>query len=67
MLTVREGKRTGLAVWRLETIHRATPQGREPVDRIGRAGGISPRFPHQCRGVAGVFLAGTARGGRHRR
>jgi hypothetical protein len=36
MLTVREGKRTGLAVWRLETIHRATPYGREPVDRIGR-------------------------------
>jgi len=36
ILTVREGKRTGLAVWRLETIHRATPQGREPVDRIGR-------------------------------
>jgi GNAT superfamily N-acetyltransferase len=36
ILTVREGKRTGLAVWRLETIHCATPQGREPVDRIGR-------------------------------
>jgi hypothetical protein len=36
ILTVREGKRTGLAVWRLETIHRATPQGHEPVDRIGR-------------------------------
>jgi GNAT superfamily N-acetyltransferase len=36
ILTVREGKRTGLAVWRLETIYHATPQGREPVDRIGR-------------------------------
>lgn len=36
ILTVREGKRTGLAVWRLETICRATSQGREPVDRIGR-------------------------------
>lgn len=36
MLTVPEGERTGLAIWRLETIHRATPQGREPVDRIGR-------------------------------
>jgi hypothetical protein len=35
-LTVREGKRTGLAVWRLETICRATSQGRESVDRIGR-------------------------------
>jgi GNAT superfamily N-acetyltransferase len=36
ILTVRDGKRTGLAVWRLETISRATSQGREPVDRIGR-------------------------------
>jgi hypothetical protein len=36
ILTVREGQRTGLAVWRLETIHRATLHGREPVDRIGR-------------------------------
>jgi hypothetical protein len=36
ILTVREGKRMGLAVWRLETICRATSQGREPVDRIGR-------------------------------
>jgi hypothetical protein len=36
ILTVREGQRTGLAVWRLETIYRATPRGREPVDRIGR-------------------------------
>jgi hypothetical protein len=36
LLTVPEGKRTGLVVWRLETIQRATPQGREPVDHIGR-------------------------------
>jgi len=36
IITVREGKRTGLAVWRLETIYCATPQGREPADRIGR-------------------------------
>jgi len=36
IITVREGKCTGLAVWRLETIHCATPRGREPVDCIGR-------------------------------
>lgn len=36
ILTVAEGERTGLAVWRLETIQCATSQGREPVDRIGR-------------------------------
>ncbi len=36
ILTVQEGKRTGLAIWRLETIHRATSHGHEPVERIGR-------------------------------
>jgi hypothetical protein len=36
-VTIREGPRTGLAVWRLETIHQATPDGaRQPVDRIAR-------------------------------
>ncbi|MGE3539060.1 MAG: GNAT family N-acetyltransferase [Candidatus Tectimicrobiota bacterium] len=36
ILTVPEGKRTGLAVWRLETIQRSTSQGRKPVDCLGR-------------------------------
>jgi hypothetical protein len=35
-LTVSEGKRTGLAVWRLETIRAETPHGRKDVDCIGR-------------------------------
>jgi hypothetical protein len=35
-ITIPEGSRTGLAVWRLETIHRVTSQGPEAVDRIGR-------------------------------
>jgi hypothetical protein len=36
-VTLREGLRTGLAVWRLETIHQAMPEGgRQPVDRIAR-------------------------------
>jgi|HubBroStandDraft_6_1064221.scaffolds.fasta_scaffold172663_2 hypothetical protein len=35
-VTVPEGSRTGLAVWRLETIQRATDLGREDVDRIAR-------------------------------
>jgi hypothetical protein len=35
-VTVPEGERTGLAVWRLEAIRRQTPQGRVEVDRIGR-------------------------------
>jgi len=36
-ITMREGSRTGLAVWRLETIHQALPDGtRQPVDRFAR-------------------------------
>jgi hypothetical protein len=35
-VTVPEGTRTGLAVWRPETIRRATESGREDVDRIVR-------------------------------
>ncbi|HEY3455122.1 MAG TPA: hypothetical protein VGK64_11010 [Bryobacteraceae bacterium] len=36
MVTVTEGERTGLLVWRLETIRRSMPEGREDVDRIAR-------------------------------
>jgi hypothetical protein len=36
MITVSEGDMTGLAVWRLETIRRQTPEGRVDIDRIGR-------------------------------
>jgi len=35
-LVVPEGRRNGLLVWRLETIRKQTPEGREDVDRIGR-------------------------------
>jgi len=35
-ITCREKGRTGLAVWRLETIRRQTPEGRVDFDRIGR-------------------------------
>jgi hypothetical protein len=35
-VTVREGSRTGLAIWRMETIHRVVDGAREPVDRIAR-------------------------------
>ncbi len=36
IVTVPEGDRNGLAVWRLETIQRETPAGRVPVDRLAR-------------------------------
>jgi hypothetical protein len=35
-IIIPEGDRTGLAVWRLETIRRVTARGPEAVDRIGR-------------------------------
>jgi hypothetical protein len=35
-LTVRDGEMSGLAVWRLETIRKQTPEGRVDLDRIGR-------------------------------
>jgi len=35
-ITCRENGRTGLAVWRLETIRQQTPEGRRELDRIGR-------------------------------
>lgn len=36
LVTVPEGDRNSLAVWRLETIHRETPEGRIPVDTMAR-------------------------------
>ena len=36
LVTVAEGERTGLLIWRLETIRRAVGDGREDVDRIAR-------------------------------
>lgn len=36
IVTVNDGLRTGLAIWRLETIRRATPGGREDLDSIAR-------------------------------
>jgi hypothetical protein len=36
VIAVPEGTRTGLVVWRRETIRRLTPQGRQNVDSIGR-------------------------------
>ena len=35
-IAAREGDLTGLAVWRLETIRRQTPEGRVDLDKIGR-------------------------------
>ncbi len=36
VISVPEGDRLGLAIWRLETIRRLSPHGLEEVDRLGR-------------------------------
>ena len=36
IVTVPEGNRTGLGVWRLEAIQKETPEGRVVVDHVGR-------------------------------
>jgi hypothetical protein len=36
VITVPEGGRSGLLIWRLELMRRATPDGLEDIDRLGR-------------------------------
>jgi hypothetical protein len=55
-LTVNEGSRTGLAVWRLETIRQQTPQGRVDVDRIGRLVEFLPTSPANAEALFGAFV-----------
>jgi hypothetical protein len=49
-VTIPEGLRTGLLVWRLETIRRTTKNGLEDVDKIGRIVELLPSSPDnaQC-------------------
>jgi hypothetical protein len=55
-LAVREGDRTGLAVWRLETIHMATARGLEEVDRIGRLVEFLPVSVHNAKNLLSLFV-----------
>jgi hypothetical protein len=48
IVTVGEGRRTGVLVWRMETIRQATPQGRQDVDRIGRILELLPASPENA-------------------
>ena len=56
IVAVAEGERTGLLVWRLETIRRATPHGREEVDRIGRLVEFLPVSRNNAENLLSVFL-----------
>ncbi|MGH9691507.1 MAG: hypothetical protein ACRD4C_10570 [Candidatus Acidiferrales bacterium] len=55
-LTVSEGDRTGLAVWRLETIRTETAYGRKDVDRIGRLVEFLPVSPTNAEALFGAFV-----------
>lgn len=56
VVTASEGSRTGLAIWRLETIQRATAEGREPVDRIARLVEFLPASDDNARQLFAGFL-----------
>lgn len=54
-ILVSEGKDTGLAVWRLETIRHVTPLGVEEVDRIGRLVEFLPVSRENARSLLSVL------------
>jgi hypothetical protein len=54
-MIIPEGNRTGLAVWRLETIHRVTSQGPEAVDRIGRLVEFLPASRNNAEELLSLF------------
>jgi hypothetical protein len=50
-VTIPEGTRTGLLVWRLETIRRSTANGLEDLDRIGRIVELLPASPENAQSL----------------
>jgi hypothetical protein len=56
IITVADGTRTGLLIWRLETIRRAAGETREDVDRIGRVLEFLPVSPDNARDLLAVGL-----------
>jgi hypothetical protein len=54
-IIIPEGNRTGLAVWRLETIHRITSQGPEAVDRMGRLVEFLPASQNNAKELLSLF------------
>jgi GNAT superfamily N-acetyltransferase len=55
ILAVPEGQRTGIAVWRLETIRRITAEAQEDVDRIGRLVEFLPASRENAGDLLSVF------------
>jgi hypothetical protein len=56
IIAVPEGGRTGLAIWRLETIRRDTEEGRCDVDRIGRLLEFIPASRGNARALFAALL-----------
>jgi Acetyltransferase (GNAT) domain len=62
-MTVEEGDRPGLLIWRLETIRRATPEGLENVDRIGRLVEFLPSSRNNAKALLSRFWQELAEAG----
>jgi hypothetical protein len=56
-IVILEGERSGLVVWRLETIRRATPEGLIDVDRIGRVVEFLPTSLPNARALLSCLLS----------
>lgn len=55
-ISIPEGPRTGMAVWRLETIRQAVGEERQDVDRIGRLVEFMPVSIDNARDLAAAFV-----------
>lgn len=54
-ITVPEGDRLGIAIWRLETMRRTVAHTLEAVDQIGRLVEFLPVSPHNARELLALF------------
>jgi hypothetical protein len=62
-LTVSDGDRTGLAIWRLETIRQQTPGGRVDLDRIGRLVEFLPTSASNAEALFSAFVRALRQAG----
>ena len=54
-IVIPDGEYSGLAVWRLETLRRATPHGLEDIDRLGRLVEFLPMSRHNAQALLAHF------------
>lgn len=55
VIAVPEGDRSGLLIWRLETMRRSTPDGFEDIDRLGRLVEFLPTSRHNAQVLLAHF------------